>query len=379
MPQRAAGPARQGPQWPRGAPGGQRRLRARQVLSRRGARALPGSRGRTGYCRGAGKPGHHRLPARAIWTGPRRFARKCSHCDAPVETSVASPWRSSISGNVAFIRREFDRAIELYDEARVLSLETDDQWILATSLGNIGGALIRKARTGSPGGVRGSGITWPKWSLAQHRSFEKALIISRDLGDRERILDGLLTLADAAAPTNPEHAALLLGAADALAAATGYQLAPSRSGAPQECGGNGPRELWAKPRSTSAWRAGEHLSLEETIAAALESGVDPARRGESHGEQARHIRRGRSRSTCPGRSCLPASDQPRIRDLLADGRRCCPGEDTCIPCIPSRWPRSPCPSMCRNGQLLFWIITSQPSSGSSLQSRKLRPQRKTQP
>jgi tetratricopeptide (TPR) repeat protein len=171
-------------------------------------------------------------------------------------------------GLVAYQRGEFDRAIDRYDEARTLSLETKDQWILTTALGNIGDALMRKARGG------GANAAVADEAAAEMETRARALIrqalsISRKLGDRERILDGLLMLADFAAPTDPQHAALLLGAADTFAAESGYQVSPDDPRRHTRVV-DSVRAALGDLGFEAAWRDGERLSLEEAVAVALD-------------------------------------------------------------------------------------------------------------
>jgi predicted ATPase len=128
-------------------------------------------------------------------------------------------------GQVAALEQQVERAVSLFEEARDLSLAAGDQWILATSLGNLGGALHRQARglnASAPDGASTEALDARASDLLR-----QALAIWRDLGDREGILDCLLALAEIATTEDPARAVMLLGAAEALAEATGYQLAPS--------------------------------------------------------------------------------------------------------------------------------------------------------
>jgi predicted ATPase len=170
-------------------------------------------------------------------------------------------------GLVAYQKGDFDHAIARYEEARTLSLETNDQWILATVLGNIGDALLRKTR-GSGSNAAAAGEAAALEARASEL-IKQALHISRKLGDRERILDGLLMLADVAAPADPRHAARLLGAADALAAESGHRLAPID---PQHHTHivESVRAALGDPEFEAAWRDGGRLSLTDAVASALD-------------------------------------------------------------------------------------------------------------
>jgi predicted ATPase/class 3 adenylate cyclase len=170
-------------------------------------------------------------------------------------------------GHLAYVRRDFDRAVGLSTEARDLSLQSGDQWILARALGNLGGALTRKARAAAASGAEpadndelepeGTGL------LLQ------ALTISHDLGDHGGMLDGLLTLAEAAAPRDPARTAMLLGAAESHATAIGHELAPTDPEYHAALVESARRRLGPEAFEVKM-SAGQRLSLEEAIAAALE-------------------------------------------------------------------------------------------------------------
>ena len=170
-------------------------------------------------------------------------------------------------GTVAYQKHDFGRAIELYEEARTLSAEANDQVLLAISLGNIGGALARKAHD------RAEQAAVDAKDVAEMRASASALIrqalsISRDLGDRERILDDFLMLADVAVSTDPKQTALLLAAAESLAAATGHQLASIDREYHSSLVSTA-RQSLGDAEFEAAWRAGERLSLDEAVKAAL--------------------------------------------------------------------------------------------------------------
>ncbi|MFN8590013.1 MAG: tetratricopeptide repeat protein [Thermomicrobiales bacterium] len=120
-------------------------------------------------------------------------------------------------GNVAFLRGNYEQAIGRYEEARVLSVETGDQMILSIALGNTAGAMIRQRDDKNPdqtGDIESRANTVAR----------EALRLAGELGDHERILDDLFILAEIAALREPARAAVLLGAAEAIAEATGFQL-----------------------------------------------------------------------------------------------------------------------------------------------------------
>jgi predicted ATPase/class 3 adenylate cyclase len=169
-------------------------------------------------------------------------------------------------GQVAALEQQVERAIALFEEARDLSLATGDQWILATSLGNLGGALHRRAR--DPDDSSTDDAAAAALDARATELLRQALAIWRDLGDREGILDCLLALAEIATAGDPARAAMLLGAAEALAEATGYQLAPSEPERYQNLLSAIQATLDAEA-FVAARRAGAGLSLDEAIAAAF--------------------------------------------------------------------------------------------------------------
>ena len=168
-------------------------------------------------------------------------------------------------GNVNYVEKDSDGAIALYEEARDLAARAGDQWIRSMALANLGGALIQKARGGeadpsSIADLEARGLEYIRESLG----------ISRSVGDLERILENLLMLADVAAPNDPRQAAMLLGAAGALAAASGHQLNPADP------------DQYSRVMTTvraslddaafdAAWREGERQDLDELLAVALDS------------------------------------------------------------------------------------------------------------
>jgi predicted ATPase len=168
-------------------------------------------------------------------------------------------------GNVDYVEKDSDGAIALYEEARELAVKTGSQWTLSMALANLGGALIQKARGGkadpsSVAEMEARGLEYIRESLD----------ISRDMGDRERILESLLMLADIAAPNDPRQAAMLLGAAEALARSSGHQIA---SADPDQYD-----RVVATVRASldevafnSAWQGGERQDLDEVLAVALGS------------------------------------------------------------------------------------------------------------
>jgi predicted ATPase/class 3 adenylate cyclase len=180
-------------------------------------------------------------------------------------------------GNVAYLRGDFAGAISFYEEARTLSLETGDQWILSTALGNVGGAMIRQFSS-SHDDQRQAGGDPTSLDPRAVALIQEALRIARELGDQERILDHVLMLAEAAASTNPRSSAMLLGAADAIAQAAGYQLSPVDPGHHAEVVAAVRDRLGAT--FDDARRSGAGLGFEGTIEAALNPSLlepEPAR------------------------------------------------------------------------------------------------------
>ena len=168
-------------------------------------------------------------------------------------------------GNVNYVEKDSDGAISLYEEARELATRAGDQWIRSMALANLGGALIQKAR--------GAAAEPSSVAALEVRGLEyirESLGISRGIGDRERILENLLMLADVALPNDPQQAAKLLGAAGALAAASGYQIA---SADPDQY-----LRVMATVRASlddaafnAAWQEGERHDLDDLLAVAFDS------------------------------------------------------------------------------------------------------------
>jgi predicted ATPase/class 3 adenylate cyclase len=166
-------------------------------------------------------------------------------------------------GNVDYVEKDSDGAIALYEEARELAVKTDSQWTLSMALANLGGALIQKARGGetdpsSVAEMEARGLEYIRESLG----------ISRDMGDRERILESLLMLADIAAPNEPRQAAMLLGAADALARSSGHQIA---SADPDQYDRvvAAVRAGLGEAAFDAAWQEGERQELDDLLSVAL--------------------------------------------------------------------------------------------------------------
>jgi predicted ATPase len=170
-------------------------------------------------------------------------------------------------GTVAYQEGDADRASALFTEARDLSRAAGDQWLLATALGNLGGALSLQARLASGEELPSLQDTTEVETQAA-MLLREALALWRDLGDREGILDCLLSLATIAARTDGVRAARLLGAAEALAAATGHQLAPIDPDQHDRLVASARTGLGAEAFD-AARREGARLSLAEAIAAAL--------------------------------------------------------------------------------------------------------------
>jgi tetratricopeptide (TPR) repeat protein len=168
-------------------------------------------------------------------------------------------------GNVDYVEKDSDGAIALYEEARELAVKTGSQWTLSMALANLGGALIQKARGGE---TDPTSVAEMEAQGLEH--IRESLRISRGMGDRERILESLLMLADIAAPNDPRQAATLLGAADALAGSSEHQIASADP------------DQYARVVATvragldeaafdAAWHEGERQALDDLLTDALGS------------------------------------------------------------------------------------------------------------
>jgi predicted ATPase len=157
-------------------------------------------------------------------------------------------------GDLALTVGEYARAETLFQESLELLRELGDTSNVARSLFNLGAAVLQ---------------------LGRHREalshFRESIALSREMEDKEDLawcLEGFAALA--AAEENPERAARLLGAADALLDAMGGEFKPFERRLHEETVAATRSRL--APHSFDAMRAeGKSLSLEQAAEYALET------------------------------------------------------------------------------------------------------------
>jgi non-specific serine/threonine protein kinase len=156
-------------------------------------------------------------------------------------------------GELARIEGDYDRAAEAYEECLNLCREIGNKQREAFAIGNLG--LVDQHRG--------------DYELAESRMIE-SLILCNDLNSKYPIAMRLAFLSGpAAARGNPERAAQLLGASDALlkAMGLGLQVADQPEIDRYEAAA---RERLDEEAFKSAWKKGQAMSLEQATAFALE-------------------------------------------------------------------------------------------------------------
>jgi predicted ATPase/Tfp pilus assembly protein PilF len=160
-------------------------------------------------------------------------------------------------GNVSWSQGDDAAARTLYEESLAIFRELGNKHGVAASLGNLGNVAERQ------------GDYSAAWAL--HR---ESLKIQCELVKRLGIAESLEGLAQVAgARGQPEQAARLFGAADALREAIGAPLPPNEH---VEYGGRlaAVREALGEAEFTAAWAEGQAMSMEEAISFALSTPDD---------------------------------------------------------------------------------------------------------
>ncbi len=185
-----------------------------------------------------------------------------AHAEEMMENSVAlyrdlgDKWGLALStnclGDVARSQRNYEKAAALLEESLALSRQLGDKWITALSLHNLGHVMQHQ------GNSRQATVL-----------FRESLNLTRELGFKMVTIMSLAGLAGAtASDVQPERAAKLLGAADALITAIGVRLEPAdrpdfdRNVAEV-------RARLSQEAFASAWAKGQAMTLEQTIEYAL--------------------------------------------------------------------------------------------------------------
>jgi tetratricopeptide (TPR) repeat protein len=159
-------------------------------------------------------------------------------------------------GLVEGIEKDFVLAREYHEQSLPLLRAMGDQWSTARALAGLGRAA------------------WFEGDITAARAYyQENLAILRDLGSQWELIytfEGFAWLA--LHQDNPQRAARLMGAGEALREATGHVLFPVARPCYEECLAKTRHALAEKyDQSTVAavWRAGRALSREEAIAEAL--------------------------------------------------------------------------------------------------------------
>jgi tetratricopeptide (TPR) repeat protein len=160
-------------------------------------------------------------------------------------------WAQGYLAEVARAQRDDATARLLYEKSLAISLELGDRRITASSLYHL--ADLASA--------------WGETAVARPL-YAESLTLWRALEDNERIAACLDGLAAVAAEQQPQRAARLLGAMDAVRKALGT---PRVEGlAAQERHAAATRAALGEETFAAAWAEGQSMSLEQAIAAALE-------------------------------------------------------------------------------------------------------------
>ena len=156
-------------------------------------------------------------------------------------------------GNVIYSQGDFGQARALYEESLALFREMGDKWGAAQVLNNLGMAAYRRqdyetART----------------------LYEESLAICRDLSDKRGIAETLEAFAPLkATQSQPERAARLWGAAEALREALHSPLSPNER---EEYDRNvtAARAAFGEEAFAAAWQQGRDMTIEQAIEYALQ-------------------------------------------------------------------------------------------------------------
>ena len=161
-------------------------------------------------------------------------------------------------GIVLRYREEYELAVRYYNECLELAREIDDKFPMAAALHNLGQMAHH----------RGDDIT-------AHRLLSESLILVREINDRPHIGVGLADLAGVwAAQGQPERAARLFGAAEALSDQTHATMYKVQRLAYERDVARGAAQL--DPATwQAAWAEGRAMSLDDACALALEELPSP--------------------------------------------------------------------------------------------------------
>jgi non-specific serine/threonine protein kinase len=202
-------------------------------------------------------------------------------------------WSLGNLANVSSDRGAYERAKELYEEGLTLSrglggsellgaylISLGDEYLLegnlerATELNEEAAEMYRKRGRRGLLQIALDNLGWAALIRGDHQKAEalhvESLVLCRELGDKLiglESIEGLACVAGAGGAA--ERAARLLGAAEALREAAGYQQA-TRTRALREPYVTAARTRTGEEAWTTAWEEGRSMSFEEAIAYALE-------------------------------------------------------------------------------------------------------------
>ncbi len=157
-------------------------------------------------------------------------------------------------GDVAMAREDYEQAITLMEESLALYKKIKDYSGINFLLGALGNAALHKG------------------DIQQATSYyRESLALHWERGDERRIAEGLEQLADASAVLKqPEQAARLLGAAEALRESSGATLFPYQLAEYEDCL-KVLRPQLDEVALAARWAEGAAMTLEEAIKYALET------------------------------------------------------------------------------------------------------------
>jgi predicted ATPase len=164
-------------------------------------------------------------------------------------------------GLVAFDEGNVDEAHALFEQSLALDRELGDRGGEAINLNNLGAVALAQGDVAAAAHLLGGGL----------RAFA-------EVGDREGVAEALELAASVASRWEQcADAARLAGAAAALRRAIGIPIASDADQSRLERELEATRESLGEPEFASAWAAGEALSEEAAVAAALRLLEEPAR------------------------------------------------------------------------------------------------------
>ena len=238
------------------------------------------------------------LAVLAIGRGDYAQATQLLHTSLALRRELGDRWGTASClanlGAMAGKRGDTTAAQAYYEEALALYRELGYERGIATMLGNLGDVaeergqveqadrlfteslqMLRRLgdKAGTAATLTASGaLALRRRDLAGARAcFTESLMLVQELGDREYAAICFEGFAAIAATNQPERAARLWGAAEALRAAIDVPLPPGKRADFKDILAEA-RSRYGEPAFSQAWSEGGTLALEQTIAYALERG-----------------------------------------------------------------------------------------------------------